>query len=41
MKPIMAIVVFFSFLLPSFFLGYTNFVTAEVRFIEAVNQALV
>lgn len=41
MKPIVAIVVFFSFLLPSFFLGYTNFVTAKERIIADVNQALV
>lgn len=41
MKPIVAIVVFFSFLLPSLFLGYTNFVTAKERIIADVNQALV
>lgn len=41
MKPIMAIVVFFSFLLPSFFLGYTSFASAKERIIADVNQALV
>lgn len=41
MKPVMAIVVFFSFLLPSFFLGYTNFASAKERIIADVNQALV
>ena len=37
----MAIVVFFSFLLPSFFLGYTSFASAKERIIADVNQALV
>lgn len=41
MKPIVFIVVFFSFLLPSLFLGYMNFQSARERIIADVNQALV
>ena len=41
MKPIVAIIVFFSLMLPSLFLGYANYVTAKEHIIEDVNQALV
>ena len=50
MKPIVAIIVFFSLMVPSLFLGYANYVTAKEHanyvtakehIIEDVNQALV
>ncbi len=37
----MAIIVFFSLMIPSLFLGYTNYTTAKENIIEDVNQALV
>lgn len=40
MRPIIAVTVFFSLMLPSLFLGYTNYVTAKEYIIEDVNQAL-
>ena len=40
MKPIVAIIVFFSLMLPSLFLGYANYATAKENIIEDVNQAL-
>ena len=41
MKPIVAITVFFSLMIPSLFLGYMNYRTAKEKIIEDVNQALV
>ena len=41
MKPIVAITVFFSLMIPSLFLGYMNYKTAKENIIEDVNQALV
>ena len=41
MKPIVAIIVFFSLMVPSLFLGYANYMTAKENIIEDVNQALV
>ena len=41
MKPIVAIVVFFSLMVPSLFLGYANYATAKEHIIEDVNRALV
>ena len=41
MKPIVAIIVFFSLMVPSLFLGYANYVTAKEYIIEDVNRALV
>ena len=40
MKPIVAVVVFFSLMVPSLFLGYANYVSAKEYIIEDVNQAL-
>lgn len=40
MKPIVAITVFFSLMIPSLFLGYMNYRTAKEYIIEDVNQAL-
>ena len=40
MKPIVAIIVFFSLMSLSLFLGYANYVTAKEYIIEDVNQAL-
>lgn len=40
MKPIIAIIVFFSLMLPALFLGYVNYATAKENIIEDVNQAL-
>lgn len=40
MKPITAIIVFFSLMIPSLFLGYANYTTAKENIIEDVNQAL-
>ena len=41
MKPTVAIIVFFSLMVPSLFLGYANYVTAKEHIIEDVNRALV
>lgn len=41
MKPIVAVIVFFSLMVPSLFLGYANYMTAKENIIEDVNQALV
>lgn len=41
MKPIIAIIVFFSLMVPSLSLGYANYRTAKENIIEDVNQALV
>ena len=40
MKPITAITVFFSLVIPSLLLGYMNYRTAKERIIEDINQAL-
>ena len=40
MKPITAIIVFFSLMLPSLFLSYGNYTTAKEHIIDDVNQAL-
>lgn len=40
MKPITAIIVFFSLMVPPLFLGYANYTTAKENIIEDVNQAL-
>ncbi len=41
MKQIAAIIVFFSLMVLSLFLGYANYVTAKEHIIEDVNRALV
>lgn len=41
MKPIIAIIVFFSLMVLSLSLGYANYMTAKENIIEDVNQALV
>ena len=41
MRPIVAITVFFSLMIPSLFLGYMNYRTAKENIIEDINQALV
>lgn len=41
MKPITAIIVFFSLMFPALFLGYNNYVEAKEEIIKDVNQALV
>lgn len=41
MKPITAIIVFFSLMLPALFLGYNNYTEAKEEIIKDVNQALV
>lgn len=40
MKPTTAIIVFFSLMLTSLFLGYNNYKTAKENIIEDINQAL-
>lgn len=40
MKPITALIVFFSLMLPSLILSYGNYTTTKVYIIEDVNQAL-
>lgn len=40
MKPITAITVFFSLMIPSLFLSYGNYTTAKEHIIDDVNQAL-
>lgn len=40
MKPITAIIVFFSLMIPSLFLSYGNYTTAKEQIINDVNQAL-
>lgn len=40
MKPITAIVVFFSLMLPSLVLGFGNYATTKENIIADVNQAL-
>ena len=41
MKPITAIIVFFSLMLPALFLGYNNYTEAKENIIKYVKQALV
>lgn len=40
MKPITALIVFFSLMLPSLILSYGNYTTTKEYIIEDVNQAL-
>ena len=40
MKPITAIIVFFSLMFPALFLGYNNYAEAKENIIKDVNQAL-
>lgn len=40
MKPITAVIVFFSLMLPSLALSYGNYVTTREHIIADVNQAL-
>lgn len=40
MKPIIAIIVFFSLMLSALFLGYNNYAEAKENIIEDINQAL-
>lgn len=40
MKPIIAIIVFFSLMIPSLFLSYGNYTTAKEHIIDDINQAL-
>lgn len=41
MKPITAVIVFFSLIMPSLLLGFTNYAAAKENIIRDVNQALV
>ena len=40
MKPITAIIVFFSLMFPALFLGYNNYAEAKENIIKDVNQAM-